>query len=237
LVHLIEFLRARFIRPEEVPVGALALSFRSYVKSEQTLDVNDVAEFAVLTSQLALLKSRTLLPVLEWEEEDLASSFGADVDRDATIEPYLPAIDLLSARLDRSCETFSRLEHTLPPQREVTAMPIPVQRLSVAFKNQVQEAINRHVARVTPPSFIRVEVAARSLRLSLKRVAMVSLIRLIRETRLDRRAIVVYFLAVLEVARDGYIGVHQEGPFKDIVLEKRDRPHADQAPQSKLIEA
>ncbi len=219
---LTDLLKTHVFQAEELPLAGFAQTFRHYVNFHGPPDVMDIADFAVITSQLALIKSRTLLPALPYEEE--GEFVDAEVNHEASLGPYLPAVDDLYLRMIHGRETFTRADHIRPPTQTPTFIAIPAQRLSAAFTLQVQELLHRHAARVAPPTFLRVEVAARSLRRSLSRVAMVSLIRLIRRSRLGRREVVVYFLAMLEMARDGHIGVRQEEPFADIVLERRTPP-------------
>ncbi|HZT95706.1 MAG TPA: hypothetical protein VFB34_02600 [Chloroflexota bacterium] len=220
---IVELVRERLLPLPRVPLAALASFCRRYVNHDPG-DVAAVGQVAATIAQLALIKSRRLLPDLDAQR---ATEEEGAIRQRATgsemLSRYEPLLYVLSDNLDREWESFrasgNRPTATLPVVRQ----PLSPARLSSAYLLQTQEATRRS-ARLTPPVFLRLEAATRALRRSLGRLRQLSFWDVVTENRLDRRARVVYFLAVLELARQDSAVVEQRSPFGDILIRTRRKP-------------
>ena len=217
LAALVDMVRGRRVATADLPTASIAARVADYVNQVASVDIVEVAEFAAVTSSLALLKSRELTPWLLHDagpELDLTASLKSN-NTLASIDPITAD---LASRLTGHVESFPRVEYVEPHPREVVLAPLEPVMLRRALEGQLTAMASRLLRPVTAPIFLRIEVASRALQRSLRLLTEVSLWNVLRDDVIDRRAAVVYFLAVLDLARTRAIEVRQDGPFGDIVL-------------------
>src|SRR5579872_1360474 len=155
------------------------------------------------------------MDVVDVEVSGLARSIRSD-----DLNTFDQAVMDLSGRLSEGAECFSRQDYVGGADPVDVHKPIAAAQLRRAFDEQLQSAGMRRQARIPPPIFLRVEMAIRSLQDSLRRLRGFTFGTLLRDLSLDRRGTVVYFLAILDLARKGLIVVEQERPYDDIRLER-----------------
>ena len=217
LIALLDLVRNRKLTSDEVPLAPLAVVGHDYVKRASSLPVDEVGELASALSSLLLVKSRELTPWLERAELDDLSVRVKVRDAHAVDSLQSTLLDL-DHRVRQGIEGFPRLDFVEGARRQELPVTLAAGHLRKAYAEQLQAATIRDRAKIPPPMFLRVEMAIKSLRHSLRRLRTFSFAILIREQGLDRRTTVVYFLAVLDLARKGLIEVRQDTPFQDLLL-------------------
>jgi chromatin segregation and condensation protein Rec8/ScpA/Scc1 (kleisin family) len=219
LISLLDLVRARKVEILDVPTAPISQSVARYVEWQSSNDLFDIGEFAVAASSLTLLKSRELTPWLFIDEVDLLEdpSFRPS-PLEGNSETIAKAAAFLSEQLVNGRESFTRGDYVDPYPREIIGLPLSPAVLGHALDGQIAAAAARGAARVPLPVFMRIELATRALQRSLRQLREVSFLGMLRERRIDRRSAVVYFLAVLDMARQGVADVRQGLPFDDIVL-------------------
>lgn len=223
LLNLLDLVRARRFEPRDIVVAPFAHHFNRYVQLSPSLDLNDLGEFAAAASQLLLLKSQELTPWKAASEDDIDLENASDRLGDS-LSPFTSGIDALASRLTRSLESFARNDYVPPHPRQMEIIPLSADTLGRAMISQVAAMERRGLRHVPGPLFLRMEIAIRSLRRSLNRLRSISFTNLVRDTQLDRPTSVVYFLAILDLARRQEVDIRQDEPFADIeVLVRRRR--------------
>jgi chromatin segregation and condensation protein Rec8/ScpA/Scc1 (kleisin family) len=189
-----------------------------YVNQSHLVDIEGVGEFAAIAASLALAKSQQLTPWLELVLPESDVEFDGADDVRPSICTFDEVVQTLARRLAGQLESVPRAAYVEALPKDIVAVPLASALLAQALDAQLTAESARGGSRVPPPIFLRIEMATRALRQSLRRLSEVSFMAEIRERRLDRRAAVVYFLALLDLARTGSIQIRQAHPFQDIVL-------------------
>ena len=223
LLHLI---RQEQINIYDIPVARIADEYLRYLHIMQELDIAVAGDFLVMAATLIELKTRRLLPGRD------------DVDLDEELW-LLEERDLLLSRL-LECKTFkdasaalvrlmARAERSLPRQagleeRFLVVMPDLLEGVTAGdLKGALLKAVTPkplpkvdldHVA----PIRVSVRDAVEELVGELARLRRVTF-RLLTGHLLERLEVIVQFLAVLELYKQGAVELHQTSTFGQLDIE------------------
>ncbi len=222
LLHLI---RRDEMDIHDIPIARLTGAYLDEINKLQFVDVDEGAEFLDLTSRLLEIKGKMLLPPEELAEDEDQD----DLDFD-------PRSDLVEALLEyRRFKEAARLLGDLAEEQS-RRYPRVAPRLEFSFVDDTLEtadsmdlfaAFQSMLLRIVPadesteitytevPTSIRIEQIETIL--AEKGKARFSLLLSSQPTR---REMVGFFIAILEMVRQGRVIARQHGKFSDIVLEK-----------------
>ncbi len=221
LLHLV---RREEVEAAEVDVARITDQFLRYLRTMHQINIEVAAEFVVTAATLLLLKSRSLLPREDPDEEiEIEDEGDPAVElarRLAEYRTYKEAAEILSEAQEARKQIYLR-----PSSAESSVGPgvVPLKDVSVFdMVAAVHEMLER--AKEPPPHQVereeitvgeRIEQLARGLRArSGEKVFFDELV----PQGSTRVFIVVTFLAVLEMIRRGELAVFQEQPRGRIQL-------------------
>lgn len=204
LVHLVQ---RREVNPSTLEIVAIIHAFLAQ-NQEDTFEAS--AEFILLASQIALLKSRALLPRQKREEDE-----GLTPEEDSSFDIIHHLIDY--CRFKEAAETFSKLEikqedfyprgikeplgeHRLP----VGLSGITLEELSGVFQEALRKAASQY-GKVEEETF-RVQDKILSIRSLIHTHESLPFLKLF-ESASGRGEMIVIFLAILELIKTGDIKV------------------------------
>jgi segregation and condensation protein A len=227
LLHLIKEHRLDIF---DIPLALITEKYLEYLERMRQIDLDIAGEFLVMASTLAHLKSRMLLPrqdvaeqaadaVAELQQEDMGDPRAELVRRLLEYQKYKDAAEQLARQdlLDR--DVFARrvpLEAVPIPEEEVGLQEFSVLKLI--------EALDRVMERLAPK--LQHEVVREQVSLSdaMRRIAgklvgqeSCTFDSLFEEQR-TRQAVVITFLAILEMVKRRLLKVSQEEPLAAILL-------------------
>jgi len=214
---LLELIEKRKLLINDISLAAVTDEYIARVNAQAEMPVGETSEFVALAATLLLIKSRSLLPQLELSPEE---------SQDIKELEYRLALYQLIKQAARGLSvelTAPALYEGSVPEREPLFVPDPRLTLSqvlaaaqtliqgfpqsitlpkVAVKKivSIEEMIERLQARVSA-----------ALKLSFKEFAGVG--------KVERTEIIVSFLAMLELVKQGILNATQEANFSDITLE------------------
>lgn len=214
LLHLI---RIHEIEITDIPIATITEEYFRVLTAMQELDLEVAGEFLVMAATLIYIKSKMLLPAGPGEE--------ALVEEE---DPRRPLVDMLLEyqRFKTAAEDLAGLEER---RREVfgrgAAVEVPPGRgplelslfdLLAAFQEVLKRAEGRPDVEVTPHPY---RVRERMVEL-LDRLARERPLRFFAIFSLDadRRTVIVTFVALLELLRQGALKVRQAAPFGEILI-------------------
>jgi segregation and condensation protein A len=218
---LIDLIERRKLLVNDISLAQVTDDYLRYVAAHEESPLHDMADFIVLAATLLLIKSRSLLPVLpltESEEESIE-----DLEQRLRLYSiYRSAGQSLSARFDRQ----PAYERPYRPWQRVVFMPdasVSTDRLAAAMFD-----IIAHLPKKTPKPAVRVKTVV-----SLEEMMNTLARRIEKQFRLtfhdftggsaERGTVIVGFLAVLEMVKQGTILVQQSARCADIQIES-ERP-------------
>ena len=222
----------------DIPIAKITESYLATLQALRELDIDVAGEFLHMAAQLALMKSKLLLPRTE-VAEDAAGPEDAGVDPRAELvrrllefQKYKAAGEELGGRdiLDRTVFVRrARAERPAPPEGPEGLADVSVFKLI--------EALDRALEQASPGAAHEVEADRLSISDAMLRVADVLRVRrratfdeiLVgpAERRNERTSIIATFLAILEMAKLKLLRVFQAshdeaGPGAEILVEARD---------------
>ncbi len=215
---LLSLVREQRLDIATVPLAIVADQYFAFISAMHDIDVELAAEYLVIAATLVFLKSKSLLPPLPVEFEDAEESAGAVEarlrERLIAYSKYRDAgIDLRARALDAAAY-YVRPEGGDPSAELVQRYRVEPAKLAAALAAALRAAKpeKRSIVRERVSLIEQMEYVLRIVRAAggAQFFALVA--------QFDRPAIIVTFLAVLELVRRGRITYAQAVAFDDIEL-------------------
>ncbi|MBV9440211.1 MAG: segregation/condensation protein A [Candidatus Eremiobacteraeota bacterium] len=201
-----------------VPLATVADQYLAYVHAMEALDVELAADYLVVASTLVFLKSKALLPPVPTDfaadGEESAEAVEARLrERLIAYSRYRDAGADLKARAAAAAAFYLRGEAGDPTAELVQRYRIDAAKLSAALGAALRAAKpeKRTLVRERISLVEQMEVVARAVRRGESSFFALC-------SALDRPAIIVTFLAILELARRGRLRLEQHDPHGDLAL-------------------
>jgi segregation and condensation protein A len=213
LLHLIE---RNELDITEVSLLHVTEQYLTYLRSTEEINLGALADFVATGARLLLLKSRALLPI-ETDDSDLDEDEGTDLmNALREYRRFKEAAEFLRER-DTTHQTYRR---EVPPPE----IPLPTGLDKVTLDSLVEvlrEVMDRLPAEepvsTVAPERIRLRDRLRGIVDLLEREQRTSFRRLV-ENATSRVAVIVDFLAILELIKLRYLEATQSERFGDIDL-------------------
>lgn len=211
----------KLIEREELDITEVALSkvTDQYIAQLETLPeipAEELADFLVVAAKLLFLKSRLLLPLLHWDEEEE----GSDLERRLRMyKEYVEAAKAVQRILSGRRHTYVREK---PPVAALGFSPpkdLTTERMAELFR----DVLRRLIPVVKPPEAViektvSIHEKIRHIHELISRHARVSFHSILKDAA-TRAEIIVSFLALLEMVKQKHVAVKQEEHFGEIHLE------------------
>jgi len=224
LLHLI---KKHEVDVYDIPIALVTQQYLEYLELMQELDLEIAGEFLVMAATLIHIKSRMLLPrpAPEQEEPD-EDPREALVQRLIEHQRYKAAAELLHER-----ETLRSAQWHRPDERVASIageehepeLEVDLFSLLTAFRAVIARARQRPTV-VVPSEQISIETRIEQLLARLSETEACGFGDLFADTGGSRPALIVTFLALLEMIRLRLVRVFQAGAFGEIRVYKRARP-------------
>jgi len=216
LLHLV---KVNEIDIYDIPIARITEEYLHYLTMMEELDLEVAGEFLVLAATLVYIKSKMLLPTPPPEdgetlEEDPRAPL---VDMLLEYQRFKSAAEELAGREMEQRRFFPRLGSFDLPSSD-GPLEINLIDLLTAFRGILERAKERAI----------LELSVRSLTVGERMVAILDLLAeadhvtfssLFPETA-DRLFVVMTFLALLELLRQGTVKVRQPLPFGEILISR-----------------
>ncbi len=222
---LLTLIQRRKLFINDVSLSKITDDYLAFVEEAEDLPVEDCTHFVVVASTLVLIKSRSLLPQLDLTEEEE----GSIEELQERLEQYQKIKQLsqhIKAAYGRSPMMSGRprirRQASFDPTEEVNLAELTNRMGELLLRLPKPEQIpQREVRRV-----ISLKESIESLSRRLESELTASFSRLAghrrdrRVSRMERRTIVVTFLAMLELVKRGLVQVYQRAHFDEIELSR-----------------
>lgn len=215
---LLNLVRERQLDIATVPLAKLCDQYLAYIHAMEAIDVELAADYLVVASTLVFLKSKALLPPIPVEFEDPEESAEAIEqrlrERLIAYSKYREAGQDLKARAAEAAAYYLRPDGGDPTAELRQKYKIDALKLAGALAAALRAAKpeKRTIIRERVSLVEQMEVVARIVR----RDGRASFFALCDGQ--DRVAIIVIFLAVLELVRRERVRAAQDTAFADIAL-------------------
>ena len=203
-----------------IPIADITEQYMQYIGLMETMRFELAAEYLLMAAMLAEIKSRMLLPRLDEDgddEDDPRAELIRRLQEYERIKEGAESLDILPRMLR---ENFPLA--VVPPviERDVPLPDITLQALLLAFRDVAQRALLAEHHNVNPEVLsVRARMTAM---LSVLQVGEFCEFSTLFNPDEGRLGVVVTFLAMLELCKEGLIDIVQSEPFTPIYLKTRE---------------
>lgn len=212
---LLDLIEKEKLEITEVSLSRVAGEYLDFIKQNENIHLGNLADFLVVASKLILIKSRALLPILEFSEEeeeeikDLAKQL-------AEFKKFKEASEKIGRISERRSVSYSRegflgTEVCFYPPENFNKFDFKKYFLQVLSEIPVIEKLEEEMVR----EVITLEEKINSLGEMLRRKVETSFSE-IAEKSGDKVEVIVSFLAMLEMVKQRLIDVEQGELFEEI---------------------
>jgi segregation and condensation protein A len=215
---LIDLIERRKLLVNDISLATVTDDYMKYVAALEERPLRDIADFVVLAATLLLLKSKSLLPILELTE--------AEEESVETLETRLRYYQIFRTAGQKLSALFGKrrlYERPFVPDRTPLFLPD-----RYTEKDALKIAISNVIANL-PKKVEKPKVKVRKV-ISLEEMISNFRDRIEKQFKLTfkefsanaegRGTVIVGFLAVLEMVKQGMVLVTQHNRFEDIHIER-----------------
>lgn len=213
---LIELVEKRKLLINEISLAAVTDEYMARVSEMQERSLPNTAQFINLAATLLLIKSKSLLPVLEINEEE-ELNIEALEERLKRYQLYRNAAANLSENFGNSYQFLSQYV----PKREPVFTPDKL--CDVSILNETLEQLLRNLPKlptrqsVTVRPTVTIEEMIERLRKRIE-AQVTTYFSEIQRSEGEHKNVIVGFLAILELVKQGDVLVAQQTRFADIEI-------------------
>ena len=218
---LLELIERRKLLINEVSLAEVTDDYLSHLNEANELPLSERAQFVVVASTLLLIKSRSLLPMLSFTEEESESM--ADLERRLSLfKIFRDASKNIERTYNQSPLFPGRAYH----ERVVQFAPagdVSLPNLKSAIESVLKALPSISEApEAVVKTVISLEDMIERLRDRVSSALSTSFREFIDVSPERRPEIIIGFLALLELVKEGIVAVEQRGKFDDIMIESED---------------
>lgn len=214
---LIELVEKRKLLINDISLATVTDEYMQTVSAMQELSLPNTAQFVSLAATLLLIKSKSLLPVLDLTEEETASI----EDLEERLKKYQVYRDISLELQMRFGKTNSYTPEFTPPSEPVF---MPDSHCVVSTLQDAMQGVLTALPKVEirPVAKLKPTVSLEDMMDKLrKRIETQVLTKFsdIRAREIEHKNVIVGFLAILEIFKQGNIIITQANRFEDIHME------------------
>lgn len=206
-----------------VSLASVADQYLEFVTKPGNIELNALADYLVLAARLILIKSRSLLPRLETEEQvEVEDSADALARQLRDYKMFKQLAQKLREREQVNIHTYPRRAPTPKPivTRPAKIAGLTFKTLFNAFKRTIEAAPQLPAGMMVEPLRLSIHHRIARIRELTSTVGRVQFSSLLEEAN-TRVEIIVTFLAILESLKRKLIFVEQDDMFGEIYVSKR----------------
>lgn len=214
---LLSLIEKRKLFINDIALAKVADDYIVYLKSLEKFPIADSADFLVIASTLLLIKSRSLLPNLNLTEDEQKDI--GDLERRLKIYQRIKELsvhiknhfgkDIIFAPEPRKMIPVFSPDQTMTKKNFLTAILSVIKSLPKV--ENIPKAIVRKVVSLEEMITNLTRRIQSSIKLSFREFAKVG-----KEERVN---VIISFLAMLELVKQGIVNVKQDNQFDDIEIE------------------
>ena len=210
----------------EITKVSLAQVTEQYIQilnqsTQDQIKTEELADFLVVAARLLLIKSKALLPFLEWDDDEETEELTTQLK---IYKEYLAASKVVQSLISKKRYGFSRT-------KLLTAEAIGFAPPPKLVKEKLAETLREIIKALNPLLNLPTEVVRKTISIQEKisqirdrifQQASTRFSDILKEAK-DRTEVIVSFLALLELIKQRTITVQQTKNFEDIEIKRLDK--------------
>lgn len=216
---LLELIEKQKLSISEISLAKVTDEYLANVRFLGKIDPEQLAEFLVVAAHLMLIKSRSLLPVLNLNEEEEASI----EELEKRLKEYKRTKELaLELKILESGgrhiftrEAYTGIDPIFYPPKKLTLLNIAETFASfLAALPKIEKLVEEKICRI-----VSLEEKISHIKAFLQGAMERVFSEVVRGTK-EKVEIIVSFLALLELSKQKFVELHQKDLFEDITIKK-----------------
>lgn len=215
---LLELIEKRKLFVNDISLAQVTDDYVGYIKSLDEFDVPNVADFLLIASTLLLIKSKSLLPDINLtDEEEL------NIEYLETRLKLYQEIKNLSQHVSKLAsgnkiyerEYIKQIEPVFSPSEDIT-----INNLVSSIKKLIERLPKKEKIESTKVKrVVKLEEIINNLRERIQSSFKLSFNEFSNKSKAEKVNVIVSFLALLELVKQGIVLVKQDNHFEDIEIE------------------
>ena len=219
---LLALIEKRKLLINDIALAEVADDYVRYLEQHQNFPIAETAQFVLVGSALLLIKSRSLLPSLSLSEDEQQTIEDLEY-RLLLLEQYRSCAAVVSAQFGRTrLFTRRRVVRTIPAFSPLTDLTAPSMLAAMQSVLKQLPELKPKLVEATVQKVISLEEMIDKLTTRINASLSVSFRDFADVRNENKTNIIVSFLAMLELVRQGMVRVEQESHGSDIMM------HTDQ---------
>ncbi|MFA6974063.1 MAG: segregation/condensation protein A [Parcubacteria group bacterium] len=214
---LLELIEKEEMQITELSLANVADQYLEYIKNNQNIQLDNLAEFLSVASKLILIKSRALLPILEFSQEEEAEikDLAKQLEEYKKFKEAAMALGKIAerGRISYAREGFSGIKTFFYPPENMNVFDFKKYFQAVLAEIPQIEKLEEEIVR----EVMTLEEKINDLQNVLRQRIETSFADLTAGA-VDKVEVIVSFLAMLEMVKQRIIEVDQDELFRDIKL-------------------
>ncbi|KKQ78188.1 MAG: hypothetical protein A3A96_00145 [Candidatus Zambryskibacteria bacterium RIFCSPLOWO2_01_FULL_39_39] len=218
LTLLLDLIEKRKLHISDVSLSAVADEFIEHIKSFEEFPIADSADFILIASTLLLIKSKSLLPNLSLTTEEQGSIKDLE-NRLITYRKYKE----LSINIERM---FGNFLYFAKERKEINVVFAPTPDITLlSLKRALREALQNipqqieDLPKMVVQKIMSLEEMVDKLKDRVQTSLKTSFSDFAHVGKAEKVNVIVSFLAMLELVKQGMLRVNQSRHFEDISME------------------
>lgn len=217
---LLSFIEKRRLNISDISLASVADDFINFLNTHKEYPIPEAAQFVLTASTLLLIKSKSLLPILELTSEEEASI--EDLERRLSLYKYFKEVSgVVKSSFGKyilfSKDTNRKVEDPVfSPHQSIN-----LEGIRAAAKRVIEGAPPEEPA--LPRALVKQVMSLEEMIDDLGKRIQNSMNLSFREFagmgKKEKVHVIVGFLAMLELVKQGVIAVEQQGRFSDIIMQ------------------
>lgn len=214
---LLELIEKEELQITELSLANVADQYLEYIKNNQNIQLDNLAEFLSVASKLILIKSRALLPILEFtqEEEEEIKDLAKQLEEYKKFKEAALVLGKTAEKgsISYSREGFNGVKTFFYPPENINAFDLKKYFQFVLNEIPIIEKLEEEIVR----EVMTLEEKINDLQNVLRQRIETSFADLTAGA-VDKIDVIVSFLAMLEMVKQRIIDVDQDELFREIKL-------------------
>lgn len=221
LLHLIKESKVDIFN---IPMEDITSQYLSYLHTLEVIDLEKASIYLPLASELMEIKAKMLLPKNEIEKEEAEDPRDDLVKRLLEYEAYKEITKSLKEKEQERKKVYTKLPSVLTPYMEENNIIENDNTL-----DDLIDAFQKFLKRKEEEKPLKTKVTLKEITISSRRLEIQSILKTKKRAKFkelfhhySRSYVVATFLAILEMARESYLKITQDGLFEEIIVEVKE---------------
>lgn len=220
---LLDLIKKNEVDIYDIPIHLITEQFLEYLNLSKTLNMDITSDFILMAATLIEIKSKMLLP--KHQDEDESEEETEDprqelVQKILEYEKFREVSNILKTSHEFENKSIYKLQEDFSSIDDVDFIKnLTTDKLAIAFSNIIKNMKAEEKNYTIRTELFTNKMAMNIIKEKLKTSKQLSFVEVVKDQSLEN--IITYFLAILELAKNGKITLDQNKDLSDILILRR----------------